>query len=529
MKVIFIRPSNPTGSGYLRSFGFIPVPLGLIQLAGDVRSTGDHQVRIIDMEADMMTVPQVVNETLRFNPDIVGITLHATAAHNVSSQIAKGIKEMDPEVTIVAGGHHATFVPEEMLRSNFDVVVMGEGDETMMELPGAIENKELDKVKGIVYRTKDGSVKRTPPRPLIRDLDKLPMPAFDLVDREKYTFDVFGKNETVACIETSRGCPYACEFCSVTPTWGNTWRNKSNNRVIRELSDVKKLGYSWVFFTDDIFIVQPNIKDRMALFHEMIERGLVTNFITQMRVDITAKNPEVIRRASDAGLRIAFLGVESGDDETLKKIHKGTVTNLAEKAVKTLHENGVVVLIGLILGAPYDTFRKMMKTIQFAYKLSDLGADSVQFSIYTPLPGTRIFVKALKERKLFTLNWDYYDVLLPVMRTKVNPLLTQFLQYYGNYSFYVRKWIRSKFTRTRIPERKLELLRKAEKYFAKRLGHYMKEIVISLPTGLIRTAKLIREESLSPESKLEELISSSKVIVYSETDEKRNRYFSIDD
>ena len=530
MKVVFIRPSNPTGSGYLRSFGFLPVPLGLLQLAGDVRATGNHEIKIIDMEADQISIPDVINDTVRFNPDIVGLTLHATAAHNVSASIAKGVKEMKPDVITLAGGHHATFVPEEMLRSNFDVVVMGEGDETMMELVNVLENNDdLGKVKGIVYKDKEGNIKRTPPRPLIKSLDKLPMPAFDLVDREKYTFDVFGRNETVACMETSRGCPYACEFCSVTPTWGNSWRNKSNERILKELSEIRRLGYSWVFFTDDIFIVQPNIKDRMKLFDQMMEMGLSTNFIAQMRVDITARNPEVIKKASDAGLRIAFLGVESGDDETLKKLHKGTVTSLAEKAVEVLHENGVVILIGLILGAPYDTFKKMMKTIRFAYRLSDLGADSVQFSIYTPLPGTRVFVKALKEKRLFTLNWDYYDILLPVMKTKSNPLLVQFLQYYGNYTFYVRKWIRSKFVRNRVPERKMELLRRAEKYFAGKLGYYMKEIVVSLPMGLIKTARLMRQESLPPDGKLQELIASSKVIVYSETEDKRNKYFSIDD
>ncbi|ARM75259.1 B12-binding domain-containing radical SAM protein [Acidianus manzaensis] len=533
MKAVLIRPINPNGSAYLRSFGFLPSPLGLIQLAGDIRAVNENnEIKIIDMEADETDISKVINETVNFHPDLVGITLHATAAHNVAINIAKEVKEQSPDTVLVAGGHHATFVPEEMVRNYFDVVVMGEGDETIMDLSKAIENHEdFKNIKGIVYKDKENIIRRTHPRPLILNLDELPMPAYDLVDREKYPFDVFGNSHAVACIETSRGCPYACEFCSVTPTWGNTWRSKSNKRIIKELRELKKLGYDWIFFTDDIFIVYPNIKQRMELFDDMINENLNFNFISQMRVDITAKKPEVIKKASDAGLSIAFLGVESGDDDTLKSMHKGTVTSLAEKAVKILHENGVVILIGLILGSPYDTLKKMWKTVKFAYRLSDFGADSVQFSIYTPLPGTRSFIRALKENKIFTLNWDYYDLLLPVMKIKTNPVLVQFLQYYGNYTFYVRKWIKSKIYRQKIPEKKLKLLREAEKYFINKIPHYTKEIVIGMPKNLLRTWKLYREdkEDLSKE-KIEELINSSQIIVYDETNAvKKNRYFMAND
>lgn len=530
MKAVLIRPINPTGSGYLRSFGFLPLPLGLLQLAGDIRAVNEtSEIKVIDMEADDVDIPSVIDSTVKFHPDLVGITLHATAAHNVSLTIAKGVKEQSPDTLVVAGGHHATFVPEQFLRGYFDVVVMGEGDETIMELTKAVEaHEDLSSVKGIVYKDKEGKIRRTHPRPLVLNLDKLPMPAFDLVEKDKYTFEIFGKNHSVACIETARGCPYACEFCSVTPTWGNVWRSKSNNRVLSELGEIKKLGYDWVFFVDDIFVVYPNIKQRMELFDKMINQDLKIKFITQMRVDVTAKRPDVIQKASDAGLSIAFLGVESGDDETLKNMHKGTVTSLAERAVKVLHDNGVIVLIGLILGAPYDTFKKMWKTIKFAYRLSDFGADGVQFSIYTPLPGTRAFVRALKEKKVFTLNWDYYDLLLPVLKTRVNPVLTQFLQYYGNYTFYVRKWIRSKFLRPKIPERKLGLLRHAERYFIKRVLHYAKE-VLKMPIVLARTWKFSRNAEKLNDKEIEELIKSSQIIVYDESNmAKKNKYFLVE-
>lgn len=215
-----------------------------------------------------------------------------------------------------------------------------------MELTKAIENHEdFRQIKGIVYRNKDEEIVRTPPRPLIEDLDKLPMPALDLVEREKYPIKIFGDNQYATCIETSRGCPYACDFCSVTPTWGNKWRNKSNKRIIKELRLAKKLGYDWVFFVDDIFIVWPNRKQREELFKLMIDEDFNIRFITQMRADVTARNPELIKLAAEAGLRISFLGAESGSQEILKKMHKGLSVSDTVKAVKVLHDNGVLVLV----------------------------------------------------------------------------------------------------------------------------------------------------------------------------------------
>ncbi|TRM86553.1 B12-binding domain-containing radical SAM protein, partial [Sulfolobus sp. E3] len=307
MKALLIRPTNPTGSGYNKSFGFMPTPLGLLQLAGDLRATGNWDVKVIDMEADLTSVDDVVNLAISYDPDIIGITLHATASHNVSVKIANGIKKELKDVILIAGGHHATFLPTQMLKDGFDIVVLGEGDLTIMEIGNAMKNRDFSNVRGIVYKEGEKII-RTPPAPLIEDLDKLPLPAFDLVEKERYRIDAFGENQYVACVETARGCPYACDFCSVTPTWGNKWRNKSNPRILKEIEEIKKLGYNWVFFVDDIFIVWPNRSQRAKLFREMIERKLTINFITQMRADVTARNPELIKLASEAGLRVAFLG-----------------------------------------------------------------------------------------------------------------------------------------------------------------------------------------------------------------------------
>src|SRR5579875_1148292 len=358
-RIALLRPSNPSGSGYLTKWGFLPTPLGLLALAGSLRAHGFNDIMILDMEADSLSVDQAVSRILDFDADVVGITLHATAAHGTSIEIVRKLRERKGSIVTVAGGHHATFLPEEMVKAGFHVSVLGEGDDAISEIVHCVANgRGFGEVRGIVF-SDSGKIVRTKPRPLMRSLDDLAMPAFDLVNPESYRFDVFGKDNRVACVETSRGCPYACDFCSVTPTWGNKWRNKSNQRIMEELRFIKSLGFNWVFFTDDIFVVGTNTDQRRELFRMMIAENLGLKYIVQMRADVTARNPDLIRMAAESGMTIAFLGIESGSQEVLKKMHKGIFTPQSVQAVKTLNSNGIITLIGMMVGAPYERVSDM--------------------------------------------------------------------------------------------------------------------------------------------------------------------------
>jgi anaerobic magnesium-protoporphyrin IX monomethyl ester cyclase len=527
MKTVLIRPSNPTRSGYLTEWGFLPTPLGVLQLAGSLLTLENSEVKVIDMEADRIQTDHAVDEALRFNPDMVGITIHASAAHKTATKIAQNIKEQKKDTLLVAGGHHATFLPNELLREGFDVVALGEGDDTIVDIGRTVLGQmQLKDVPGIVFK-KDWQFVRTQPRALIENLDKLPFPALDLVQKEKYTVRVFGDQDTVACLETSRGCPYACDFCSVTPTWGSKWRNKSNARILMELDRARRLGYDWIFFTDDIFVVYPNVKHRMELFQKMIQHDFHFKWIVQMRADVTALNPELIRLASEAGMSLAFLGIESGSPEILRKMHKGLFTPQSVKAVRTLSENGVMVLCGMMLGAPYENLRDMIRSIDFSRNLADAGADAIQFTIYTPLPGTRIFDDALRANKLFTLDWDRYDVITPVMKTRVHPALIQMLQYYGNYSFYLRRFLVGKFRPHRVKEVKRTLVSNAHRFILAEMPTYLRD-VLSLPVKVLST--IMRYNSLAKtildDERVDELLQFSNKVIYQENG-SRNRYFLI--
>ena len=184
-RAVFVRPSNRTGSAYLSKWGFLPAPLGLLALAGEIKRIPDSEVKIIDMEADNISLEEAISQILEFEPDLVGITLHATAAHNNAGYIARGVKKAKPDTVLVAGGHHATFLPEELIEAGFDISVLGEGDETIYDIAMAIiENGSFNRINGIVFRD-NGSIKRTMPRKLIQDLDTLPMPPLELLNPSK--------------------------------------------------------------------------------------------------------------------------------------------------------------------------------------------------------------------------------------------------------------------------------------------------------------------------------------------------------
>lgn len=525
---VLIRPSNKTGSAYMTKWGFLPAPLSLLTLAGEILRLDNSRVKIIDMEADDLTLDEAVYQTVNFKPDLVGITLHATAAHNNAGYIARKIKEQKPDTILVAGGHHATFLPKEIIRSGFDIAVLGEGDETIYDISKAMEEgRGFDGIPGIVFN-KAGIVTRNAPRKLIRDLDSLPLPPLNLLDADKYTFRVFGSGHRVMCLETSRGCPYGCDFCSVTPTWGNTWRNKSNERILMEMRAARDAGYDWIFFTDDIFMVYPNLRHREQLFDSILREGPEMKWIVQMRADITARNPVLIGKASKAGMKISFLGVESGSEEILKKMHKGEFTPQSVDAVKILSNNGIVVLVGMMIGAPYERIRDVITSIRFSRKLAAAGADAIQFSIYTPLPGTRIFDDAIRNGDIFTLDWDRYDVLTPVMRTKLGPILDQMAQFYAAYSFYIYKFLRDKVRGIKPNVMKSDLIDNAYHFILKMMPKYLRDF-FGFPRFLLDTYDLYwkyrRNGSLDARA-VEEVLETSNKIVYDQ-ENRKNPYFMI--
>jgi anaerobic magnesium-protoporphyrin IX monomethyl ester cyclase len=503
-------------SGYEGAFGIVLPPLAAASLASVARESG-FDVRFFDARANGSLFEDFVGEILDYDPDVTAFIVNASTLAKPSIELASELKRVSSFV--VAGGHHATFTYPLMLRRGFDVVFLSEGEISFGEfLKEVKESGDWRRVKGIAYRDRDNVVVTGLPD-LVESLDELPMPAFEIFDKEIYKLRVLDPDGNIVTVETSRGCPYNCEYCSVTKMWGATWRFKSVERVLAELRRVLELGYKWVFIVDDNFIVPIKriIDERVEMLRRIISEGLnKLRFLIQLRADFVARNEWLPPLLYEAGVRVAFLGIESGDAETLKNMRKGLQLSESTKAVKLLSSNGIIVHGGFMLGAPYEDEEAMSKTIKFAVELIEYGLDSAQFSIYTPLPGTDAFNRAALNNSLLTLNWDQYDCLTPVMRVKIPPYKLYLKQRWANYYFFVKKALKAISKRTLFSKPRTEkdlYLANATKFVIGKFFKYLKDLTM-LPFSALKVQLKLRR-GLSEEEKRDilEIIEASKEIM----------------
>ncbi|MEM0296806.1 MAG: radical SAM protein [Zestosphaera sp.] len=486
------------GSVYGSSFGFTVPPLAAAYLAAVTVERG-ADVRFFDSVARQQDLRTLALEVTSYDPDMVGFLMNTSASHKASVGLGRVLKRVCGSL-IIAGGHHATFTYPILLREGFDVVVLGEGEETFSELLKVYaEGASFREVRGLTYMD-GGEVRVTKPRSPVEDLNRLPLPRYDVFDRALYRAGLLDPHASVAPLETSRGCPYNCEYCSATRMWGRSWRFKIAERVVEELKTIYRLRYRWVFIVDDNFIipVKKVLEEKLRLL-DMIAGSYLSRlrYIIQVRADLIARNKWIVRRLRDAGVRVVFLGLESGDPGTLKKMRKGSSTDVGVEAVKSLVSEGMIVHAGFILGAPYEGRKGMRKTLTYAYGLAEY-LDSAQFSIYTPLPGTDSFVKALREGSLLTLDWSLYDVHTPVMKTYMDPVELFIRDRLAYYTFFLIKSVkhfknalRRGIRRTRHRE-KDTYIGNAVKYVVRHLPLYLNWLV-KLPEEAFRVKKALKK------------------------------------
>lgn len=405
--ILLINPQPVVLKGmFAESIMYANPPLGLGYIASVLRDCG-YNVEICDMGSQKLTLKNILDK-IDGKYSVVGIS-SMIANHGNCMRLAKVLKESFPDIKIIMGGPQATFIPEEILKSGYvDIVCMFEGEETIVEVMYALsKNNGLEKIKGIAY-TENGKIHINEKRPFIRDLDKIPFPAWDLFSLKDYP--------EPGVIISGRGCPYRCIFCAATALSGAKYRMRSPKNVVDEIEYIyTKYGIDHMFIGDDTFTAVK--KHCLEICSEIRKRKLDISWEAEARANTVTD--EIANEMAKAGCVHVQIGAESGDNDILRKIGKNITTQAIENAVKTFLKNGISVVCSFIIGHPFDTYESAQKTINFAAKLHEQSPlISCKFALLTPLPGTPIFEE--KERfgiKLLSKNWDLYTFFDVVYET----------------------------------------------------------------------------------------------------------------
>ncbi len=392
LKIALINPAQSTR--------YPQPPMGLAQIAAVLEGKG-YQVTIVDTNALRLKVQDVVSCVV--DADIAGLTA-MTPTVSAMLEIARAIKDAKPELPIILGGAHATLLPEETLAtaSEIDIIVRGEGEETIIELLQALENKQpLSEVRGISYR-KDGEVVSNQLRSKNVELDSLPFLAYHLLPWKRYKpHPPHGRALPFAVVITSRGCPYQCAYCS-KPIFGSKFRAQSPERVVEELTYYQdKLGIKEFAFYDDVFTLDK--KRAYAIADMMIQERLSMHWTCETRVNLVDK--ELLSHMKQAGCYAIAYGIESASREILDALCKDITLEQIEEAVRISREIGLQTVGYFMIGSPGESPETIKQTIQFAKKLK---LDFAQFAVTTPFPGTRLYDLYLNGRKSDDIPWESF-------------------------------------------------------------------------------------------------------------------------
>jgi anaerobic magnesium-protoporphyrin IX monomethyl ester cyclase len=417
LRVVFVEP--PKDFWFVMG-EYLPPPTASIQLAAYLESKRpEDEISVIDCQAEMLNWRGMEKRIETENPDVVAVSSLATCNAYIVVRALESAKKVAPKSFTITGGQHFTALAEPSMNKYpvLDAIVRGEGEETLVEVIKVLEAEGgLANVKGLTFRHGDEIIS-TPPRPLIQDLNSLPMPGYHFVEDylDQYHFKMMAGDKRYAIIEGSRGCEHRCIFCSQCTFWGNQWRAKSGKRIAEEMEYCRnRFDSEFLWMTDDNFVFGPRADE---LFRELNAKGLGDElyWFVQARADDVVKNKSSIPAMRKSGNRWVLLGVESGDPETLTDYRKGTNPDQTDEAIHILKENDIFAQATLMIGNRRDTHESIEETRRF---VEDVDPDLAIFMILTPFPGTQLYEEAVKNCWIEDWNWANYDMTHAIMPTE---------------------------------------------------------------------------------------------------------------
>lgn len=440
MKVLLVNPPYDIEAymGNLSKVAFVFPPMGLLYIASSLMEQ-QIDVKLHDFSVNDDDFFKIVEQ---YSPDIIGISCQTALVYS-TIKLSKFLKEKFPHILIVVGGVHVNIRPVDLLKEpSIDFGVIGEGEQTMVELVRALEsNTDPMQVHGLA-KFATGKVRYAPKRAAFANIDDIPMPAIDLYDPSKYRISAdMMLGDKVGVIITSRGCPFDCIFCCNRLLTEGRWRAHSIERVFLEIDRfILDQNISQLFFFDDNFCVNKMRTQRICKEYIRRDYHKKVKWWAEARVDCV--DEATLQLMYDAGCRIISFGLESGSQRLLDLINKNITLEHSRQIVQIAKRIGISVRASLILGLPTETEEESMETIQFA---KSVGADQVRFAIATPFPGTKLWDIAVEEGAIdpdnvdwlrFSLMSGYCDDL-PVYAPKGrSPEQLAKLQRDANFKFY---------------------------------------------------------------------------------------------
>lgn len=404
-------------------------PLGLMYVSSIIKEHG-RDCLIIDAVAENLSKKQVEKILKKYKADVIGFSLVVPTRSQVFDW-AKYIKEKF-RVPIIFGGYATLYYPEEIASNDFiDYVIIGSARKSLPKLLEALENNlEIDKIDGIAFK-KDGKVIINYPKDF-EDINSLPFPDRKSLNNNLY-YSIISENRPYSVMITSSGCIYKCDFC---PMGKFPYKEREVNKVVEEFEKCYKLGIKEIDIFDDNFLFN---KERVKeICREIIRKGIKIKWTCRARVD--SVDYETLKLMKEAGCRMIFYGIESGNEEILKREHKGITKQIIKEALEITKRAGLKTMGFFIIGHRGESRESIKETIQFACKLP---LDYAQFFHMVVKPGTKLYEEIKKE-----MGYDYFSELLkgnikmkklPITWTKLNDKEIKRWVIKAYISFYFRK------------------------------------------------------------------------------------------
>jgi radical SAM superfamily enzyme YgiQ (UPF0313 family) len=426
MKILFIKPPKNRRVVSLTRYE----PLEFEYLAASV---SDHDTDIFDMRIEKNLMKKLES----YNPDLVGITAYSCDVKMVKS-ILHEIKKYNNKIKTVVGGNHATFLPEDFNESSVDTIFLGYADHTFPKYIKALKEgtdvREIDNL-GIV---EDRGIYFTEKRPVLSDLDSLPLPARHLTRKYRHKYHDSLRNKSALGM-SSRGCPFRCTFCACWKLMNGKYKTRNVDSIVQELKSLPD-DISMVYFSDDNTV--HNVKRAWELAEKIKEHRINKKLQMYARVDTIVKNPELFHSLKEAGLEYLTVGFESVTDNGLEKLNKRTTVQMNDQAITILKDLGIYINAHFIVNPDFTSldFNSLLQYVK------ERNLFRPAYPVLTPLPGTQLFEET--RNQLVIKDYDYFDFAHSIMPTKLQrkEFYFQLAQLY-NKSYSLIRYLKYLYTR----------------------------------------------------------------------------------